>query len=242
MLTNGHPLLSADVVTREFLDEIECAETARRVIRLRDRWTQAPCPPDWGGFALGAASYINGADSQETYLAAAASTNLVLFEVFGDLYGALRDFLEYLLDEPVSYDERLALPGFHIFEFYGDKSANDRVAERAHFDMHFRHAVPGLKPDATLSFTLPLQQPCGGPGLVVWPFRSDEAVRRNLSGRDFAAQHRCGEVSYEVGRLILHDGLVLHAIGATGDPAPEGQRITLQGHGIRHKGRWTLYW
>jgi hypothetical protein len=41
---------------------------------------------------------------------------------------------------------------------------------------------------------------------------------------------------------VLHDGFLLHAIGAPTVAAPYGQRITLQGHGVRRQGRWTIYW
>jgi hypothetical protein len=239
VLTNGHPLLSAGVITRDFLEDTECAEMARRVVRLRDRWTKRQ---DGGFFTLGAASYLDGADSQDTYLAASAQTNSVLLDGFGDLYPALHGFLEYVLDEPVTFDERLALPGFHIFELYGRTIADNDVAKRAHFDLQFLRAVPNRTFEATMSFTLPLQQPSGGASLAVWSLRYEDVVQRNLSGQDFAVQHPCEQVSYQTGRMILHDGFVLHAIGAPGCSAPKGRRITLQGHGIRREGRWTIYW
>jgi hypothetical protein len=237
MLSQGHPLLSAGVVARDFLDPAECAETVRRVVTLRDRWTVRS---NSGIFTLGATTYIDGASSQDCYLAAASQTNSILSDAFGDLYDAVQAFLECVLAEPVSYDARLALPGFHIFLF--EHEADNRVAQRAHFDLQFRQAVPGLKPEATLSFTLPLEQPSGGAGMAVWPFRYEEAVRLSLSGSTFAAEHPCEHVSYQPGRMVLHDGLLLHAIGATYAASPTGRRITLQGHGIRSAGRWTIYW
>jgi hypothetical protein len=42
--------------------------------------------------------------------------------------------------------------------------------------------------------------------------------------------------------MVIHDGLILHAIGAAGDTCPIGRRITLQGHGIRFEKGSRLYW
>ncbi len=238
MLTSGHPL-PFTLGSRDFLGAAECAETLRRVNRLQDYWIKRN---DFSFFSLGAASYIDAAESRDTYLAAAAQTNPILSEVFDDLYGALRRFLGCVLDEPVAYDVGLALPGFHIFYFDGSEVDDDLVAGRAHFDLQFGCVFPELRPEATLSFTLPLGLPSGGAGLAVWPIRYEEALRCGLSVRDLAVQSRCERVPYATGRIVLHDGFLLHAIGASSDSAPDGQRITLQGHGVRRQGRWTIYW
>jgi hypothetical protein len=256
VLADGQPDLWARPVARDFLDASECAETLRRVDRLRECWTKRS---DSGFFTLGAASYLDAAKSREAYLALAAQRNPVLFNAFDDLYVGLLGFLEHVLDEPVTYDECLALPGFHIFESSGRRSesgrpsgspedveADNSAAKRAHFDIQFRHAIPDWTPDATLSFTLPLAQPTAGAGLAVWHFRYEEAVRQNLPGQRFAAQNPYQRLSYQTGRMILHDGFVLHAIlhGAsdTAGSARQGRRITLQGHAVRCQGRWTCYW
>jgi hypothetical protein len=225
--------------SRDFLDAAECAETLRRVNRLRDHWTMR------GGYSfctLGAAAYLDAAEARDIYLAAAAETNPILSDYFDDIYCSLRAFLQDALDQPVVYDGRLALPGFHIFQFDGSELTDDRLAERAHFDLQFLLAVPQWTPEATLSFTLPLGLPSGGGSLAVWPVRHEEILGYDLPARDIAAQSRCEIVDYEIGRMVLHDGFLLHAIGAPADSVPYGQRITLQGHGVRHEGRWTIYW
>jgi hypothetical protein len=255
VLTDDHPLSSAHLIARDLLDASECAETVRQVNRLRDHWTMRPD----GYFTLGAASYLDGAVSADVYLAMATQKNSVLSAGFNDLYGSLLGLLEHVLGEPATYGECLALPGFHIFEFdgkpsesvqsastCGSRSIHEGVAKRAHFDLQFDRAIPGWTPEATLSFTLPLAQPSGGSGLAVWPFRYEEAVRRNLPGQHFAAQNPYEQVSYEPGRIILHDGFLLHSIlyeiVHQCDSPQQGQRITLQGHGVRSDGSWTIYW
>jgi hypothetical protein len=255
---DARQVLATRLAMRDFLDASECAELVRRINDLRDRWTRRSA----AYFTLGTVSYLDAGESRDSYLAAAARTNPLLSNSFEDLYDGLRNFLEQLLDEPVGYGKELALPGFHIFEFYGGSSqspagqksqgpnpAEESAAERVHFDLQFRQVVPDWKPEATLSFTLPVAQPTGGAGLAVWPLDCDEAVRRNMSHaglRDFAAKSPYERVDYETGRILLHDGFLLHSIlhtvGDTTDSAPGGQRITLQGHGVRHNGRWTFFW
>jgi hypothetical protein len=255
--SDADPVLSGRFVIQDFLDTSECAETVRRIIHLRNHWTRR----SGGYFTLGAASYFDATESHDRYVTAAAQTNSLLSSAFRDLYSGLLGFLESVLDEPVGYGEHLALPGFHVFEFSGKpseasqpdsqehESADDSPAKRVHFDLQFRQAVPDWTPESTVSFTLPLEQPVGGAGLAVWPLDCAEVVRRNMSAADlvdYAAHNDYERISYETGRMILHDGLLLHsllhAFAAPGAPMSKGRRITLQGHGVRRNGRWTLFW
>ena len=108
--------------------------------------------------------------------------------------------------------------------------------------MQWMQAIPGHEPQATLSFTLPIEQPSGGACLAVWPARYGDAVRLGLAACDYAARHPWQRVVYERGRIVIHDGRILHAIGPPADPASHGYRITLQGHGVRMPTGWILYW
>lgn len=244
MLTKNDQFVSSRIAVRDFLNEPECIETVRRIFTLQDRWTARTQTGD--SFTLGASAYQDAVDSRDTYLAAAARTNPAMSEVFADLYSGLRGFLESLLVEPVAYDECLAMPGFHIFVYDGSTLANDNVGEnigeRAHFDIQFRDIFQRRTPDATLSFTLPLQQPSGGSGLAVWPLDYEDVVRDGMRARSWAAENPWTLVRYETGRIVLHDGLLLHALVRSPSHTPKGLRITLQGHGARHNGKWTLYW
>jgi hypothetical protein len=42
--------------------------------------------------------------------------------------------------------------------------------------------------------------------------------------------------------MVIHDGLLLHAIGRPLVSNPQGQRITFQGHGVQVPLGWLLYW
>jgi hypothetical protein len=228
------PLSQHDV-----LDPDDCALICDRVIALRNRWTERSS----GSFyTLGAASYLDATDQHDTYIAAAHVTNSLLQENFDTALEQTREFFEEFFGEPVFYDLRYALPGFHIFVLKGGDRSNDNVALRAHFDMQWMHAIPGHVPRGTLSFTLPIEQPSGGACMAVWPAHYKDALRLGFAARDYAARHPWQRVTYERGRIVIHDGYILHAIGPAADPAPRGYRITLQGHGVRMPTGWMLYW
>jgi len=228
------PLSQHDV-----LDPDDCAEIAGRVVALRNRWTARSL----GSFyTLGAASYLDATDDHDAYIAAARETNPVLQDNFAVTLEQVREFFEEFFGEPVFYDLHYALPGFHIFVLKGGDRSRDDVASRAHFDMQWMHAIPGHMPQGTLSFTVPIEQPSGGACLAVWPGRYQDAVRLGFAARDYAKRHPWQRLSYERGRIVVHDGYILHAIGPAADLAPRGYRITLQGHGVRMPQGWMLYW
>ena len=135
-----------------------------------------------------------------------------------------------------------ALPGFHVFILEGHEESEQDPALRAHFDLQWMQAIPGLDPTGTLSFTLPIEQPKGGASMAIWPARYQEAVRLNFSAGSYASTHRPQTLTYQCGRIVVHDGFVLHAIGNAPEPTPKGYRITLQGHGVRLPEGWMLYW
>jgi hypothetical protein len=228
------PLSQHDV-----LDPDDCAEIVGRVIALRNRWTARSL----GSFyTLGAASYLDATDDHDAYVTAARTTNPVLQDNFAVTLERVRNFFEEFFGDTVFYDPHYALPGFHIFILKGGDRSRDDVAARAHFDMQWMQAIPSHVPQGTLSFTLPVRQPSGGACLAVWPGRYKDAVRLGFGARDYAKRHPWQRVTYKPGRIVIHDGYILHAIGPAADPKPRGYRITLQGHGVRMPQGWMLYW
>jgi hypothetical protein len=223
-----HDLLAAD----------ECAAVAQRIEALRPHWQ----PRSQGSFfSLGTAAYLDAPGRREAYLVSARRTNPVLLGAFLELQNRVAHFLEELLDETVVIDTERAVPGFHIFLLDGTERGRDEPARRAHFDLQWRDAYPGSVPTGTLSFTLPIETPSGGASMAVWDMHYRDALRGANSG-EYATRHRPRQIAYTPGRLVLHDGLVLHAIGAAGEPRPRGRRITLQGHAARIGPCWRLYW
>ena len=233
------PAEKAPLSQHDLLTAAECASIARRVRALRSRWTQRS---SGGFFSLGAASYLDAAVDTATYLTAARASNPVLRERFGDVLQSMLAFFRDLLDEDVTLDEERAIPGFHVFVLRGEDRGDDDPAPRAHFDLQWQLAYPGARPDSTLSFTLAIETPIGGAGMAIWPLRFDDPTCFDMDVRLEALRRPPQVVSYAPGRLVLHDGLVLHAIGPVGTPRPTGMRITMQGHGVRLGGSWRLYW
>jgi hypothetical protein len=223
----------------ELISRRECAEIANRVHQLSSHWT----PRSAGGFySLGAASYLDAVRGLAPYLAAARATNALLMESFGGLYDQVVAFLRVLLDEDVSLDLDRAAPGFHVFVLRGKNRSPGNPAPRAHFDLQWRLAYPGVRPEGTLSFTLAVATPTGGAGMALWPLRLDDRQQCVREAMSRMLEQPPQTISYSPGRMVLHDGLILHAIGAAQTARATGFRITLQGHGIRLGGRWRLYW
>jgi hypothetical protein len=223
----------------DILDAEDCAEICARVLALRNRWTERS-PGRF--YTLGTAAYLDATDKRDAYLAAARETNPILQENFDAVLELVREFFEELLGDAAFYNPHLALPGFHIFTSQYTDLGKEDIAARAHFDMQWMEATPGHEPQATLSFTLPIEQPNSGACLAVWPFRYMDAVRLGYAACDYAAQNPWQRVAYEPGRIVVHDGYVLHAIGPRAGAAPNEYRITLQGHGVRMPAGWMLYW
>lgn len=227
-----------DFQEHDLLTLEECADVSQAVMAQRGAWQLRAKP---GFYTLGAASYLDASLLRDIYASSLAQTNVVLAGAFPQLYQSLQGFFGQLLGERCYYHDGFALPGFHIFAF--DGSEVEDVSGRAHFDLQFGPALEATLPQEVLSFTLPVAEPTGGSALDIWGLRHDEYVREGYSLRDWVEEHPPErQWSYTLGRMLVHDGLTLHAIGAPAVKAPTGERITLQGHAIKRPDGWLLYW
>jgi hypothetical protein len=134
------------------------------------------------------------------------------------------------------------MPGFHIFVHDGRDESRDNPAARAHYDLQWMHAMPGRIPPETLSFTLLIEAPSGGASMATWNPRYNDIGGLGCTPIEYALKHPPLTITYSRGLIVVHDGLTLHAIGCSSVAAPEGYRITLQGHGVRLPQGWLLYW
>jgi hypothetical protein len=221
------------------LEVTECREISERVRALEDYWIARA---EAGFFTLGAASYLDAAVSQSGYFEIAQSANPVLERSFASVHERIRAFFEELLGAAVFFDHRYALPGFHIFIMRGKDRDPEAVAASAHFDLQWMHLFPGYFPARTISFTLPIDEPPEGSSMEIWHARYSDAVRLGFSGREYARKSRSQMIPCRNGRIVVHDGLVLHAIGRAAAKNPKGLRVTLQGHGVLIPNGWMLYW
>ena len=105
------------------LDTDELDEVRFAVLEFEPYWVSRP-----GNFAtLGAASYLDAAQSHSTYVDLFRRHNSLLADRFSHLYEIVSRALARLLDSPVVIADDLALPGFHVF---GAISETSRPAKK----------------------------------------------------------------------------------------------------------------
>jgi hypothetical protein len=233
-------LIDDDAVVSQhnFLSPSQCALIRDRILALESRWIRRADT----FFTLGAASYLDAPNRLAAYLMSAAAHNPVLRSAFDDLYGLLNQFLGTLLGETVFFDETYTLPGFHIFLINGRDRGREDVAASAHYDLQWMSAIPEWRGTRTLSFTVPIDLPSGGGSMEIWHHRYGDAAKKNEPAARYASDHPSQRVPYALGRMVINDGLMLHAIGRSTIPDPVGRRITLQGHGVATPDGWLIYW
>jgi len=214
--------------TFDVADAHTCHRWASRVLGLREHWT--PRHPHYPFHTLGLAAYLDAVPRDRTSKAPSLYRsqglrrhyNELLRAHFADLLDTGRQALASRLGLATCYDEaRAALPGFHI---HLPHPAFSHEVASIHRDLQFRDVFPELRPSAAqvFTFTLPLSLPPGA-GIHFW-----------VDGqRHFHA--------YELGRMLVHDGLVTHQ-AVLHPQALDLPRIMWQGHGIVDGQQLILYW
>jgi hypothetical protein len=230
---------SLPVTQHRLFSAAECAGIRRRVLGLREHWVKRSAN---GFYSLAAAAYLDAPGHHEEYRKLAQETNPLLLENFADVYATVTAFFERLLLAPVRMTGEAAVPGFHIFEFGRCGPDGDPSWRRVHFDLQRLDAFPAGGYDATLSFTVAIEQPPDGAAMDVWPLRYADAVLINVPVTEWAETRPPHRMAYADGGITVHDGDILHAIGSRSAGEPGGRRLTLQGHGIFLDGAWILYW
>lgn len=227
----------------DLLTEQQCAEVRSVVHELRPHWVQRhPLLPF---YTLGAASYLDAPNGNGAiYYTRAMQYNSLLRERFHWLYDRLVVVLADELRAPVVYSNQFALPGFHVF--LATNLCEQPVAA-IHRDLHYRllhwDSPDEIDVTMTISFTLAIALPEAGGGLNVWDLRPwDLMYAPGHTLRELIRGSKKTYFPYQPGRLMLQRGDVFHQIAPTPKVQPEDERITLQGHGVRYRGLWHLYW
>ena len=222
------------------LDRSQCVRIRDSIYDLQSQWIRRDLYRPF--YTLAVASYMDAVGSSTHYMQRAQYTNPVLREHFGWLYERIACELEKYLNGPVVYEERFALPGFHIFQ-YSDSARNERAS--LHFDLQYQQLPWEFPLDAIypISFTLSISIPLTGAGLWTWNVDYSE-----ISGKPRSEFHRLlgsrekTYQSYVNGSIVVHSGHTLHEIAAMPQMHETEERITFQGHGLLHSGVWHLYW
>lgn len=237
----------------DFLSPNEAAQIASAVNASRNYWVKRN---NTGLYTLGAAAYLDlpteGTREQfsikdydpKRYSSGVRRFNPILRLSFSSMYDRLLEILTAALGRNCYFAPEKALPGFHIFEHH--PLLADPKLQVPHFDRQYE-CLAWPFPIETfsnehVSFTLPLKLPSTGGGLVLWSTQ----LRDILSNKRDMAKQIAREASkvyidYSVGEMLIHSGHKLHQIRPWKSNVGE-QRITMQGHGILHKGQWLIYW
>lgn len=223
------------------LTQEECARVLEQVEANRPAWEQRM--PGLPFYTLGAASYLD--TEARGYREKAAALNPLLERDFGWLYERLLQALGDHLQADVAFEPGAARPGFHVFLAH---EAFRRPLGTVHFDLQY--AGIEWSDDRQLDFTRPvsytlaIRLPAAGSGLHVWNVTKAECDAAGLTdleriGRETEPDH----VAYREGGMVCHSGTLLHRIAPAGAAMqPDDMRVTLQGHALRGRDRYWLYW
>ena len=226
------------------LDAAEVARVHADVHAARPVWTRRD--PVHPFFTLGAASYLDARKGQFAhYQSLARAGNPELAATFGWVHEKLRQAVSAVVRSEARFDDRLALPGFHVH-----LRDPEQVIPPAsiHFDLQFElidwSQIGVADGREQLSLTLAIALPAEGGGLMVWNINrmeieamTDEARRAHMSANRHASRH-----PYTPGHLAVHSGHQLHQMAPAHDPQPTDERITMQAHALPVDGQWVIYW
>lgn len=240
----------------------ECAQVRTSVQALREHWIQRH--PVFPFYTLGASNYFDLAYlDQPPYGHIASAVNPALRRELGWLYERLAQALSRHLQAPVVFAEPLALPGFHVFlahkafeqpraltyqAWMQHRDDPETLSNPIHCDTPHGLFDWGMPPDQIdfenpISITLAISLPSSGAGMVVWDLHRNDTL--NLSQDQLRHQLEAGSRhlhAYRLGHCAVHSGFQYHQIAPFHNVQPDDVRITLQGHGLRCRGQWRLFW
>jgi hypothetical protein len=219
----------------------ECESIRKRVHSLKQHWV-ARIDEKIPFYTLGAASYLDAEGKKESrYKGIAKRMNPILESHFSDLYARLSEVITHATSQKVEYDKLLALPGFHIFLF--SELFTQPLASK-HFDLQFKlidwARYQNIDFENPISFTLSITLPASGGGMYCWDLIYNPEVGRH--SREEEKEESKTFIEYFPGKLVLHEGFMLHQIAPVKEMNPTDERITLQGHGLICDGVMRLYW
>lgn len=205
--------------------DLDCEEICEKVFRNQDKWIDRDI-----FYTFGASSYI---DDNNEYNANLEKSNSVLFNCFSDLYKKLEIHFGATLNKEIAY------PGFHIFD---ERCHN--IDGSIHFDSSYLR-LPIYKKSFSnpQSFTILLKKPSTGAGLNVWDKIDLKRIPPSKREQYIKNIQKIGEptyMEYELGKMYVHSGEVLHQIANTGGLMGDS-RVTLQGHVIQDGDKKYLF-
>lgn len=230
---------------------------------LNDIWVQRY---EADSYTLGATLYedIKKPGGVSTYIHIARNINPILEKNFGWLYDIVIQKLSQEFDEQFKLTDKLGYPGFHIFghrpgKLNSELSVNVMQTPVAaiHYDRQYEDLssywrttfYSDIDYANPLSFTLSIELPKNGGGLSTWginDYEPDNDYVKFLKKLDYS-NHEYGYIGapdfvpYTIGKMFYFVGDMLHQISPAYKMDYTDRRITLQGHAIKCKNIWRVY-
>jgi hypothetical protein len=219
----------AALLSSHEVEEVLAAVDSVPADLVHTAWT-TPASVMW---TIGAPLYRNR-DRLEYYVSCARDQNRRLYVHFRQVHERIAQFFEERYGDPVVFAEELAVPGFHVFEYPGSGVFD---GGGWHFDQLYGQvpylAAHAADVSAAVNFTLPVLVPSGGTGMELCddePGAVDVGAGAHLS------------TPYLPGVMVFTEREYWHRIGPSTCREDRDRRVTLQGHGVRFRGRWILFW
>ena len=106
-------------------------------------------------------------------------------------------------------------------------------------ELHYQN----IEKNYTTSFTITIKLPSCGSGLNYWDITYAEYPNHSNKDPETAfPEEKRHYLPYEEGKIVIHNGLMLHQIAIPKDLKKDDVRITMQGHAIRCDGVWRIHW
>ncbi len=220
------------------LDKFECNQVIRMMYSMEKDWFYLGGDLLSLGFPLYQSKNIDS-----DYFSFAKKFNPILWQKFRGLYTLILNKLSEHLHQQVYFFYKMAIPGFHIFQFNEDK---EFPGGSLHFDLSFQKArlpsISNLDSD-NISFVLPLQLTSQPAGLEIWDFTYEEISKNKTLIPEVLQEYRKKTfIPYKIGKLNVITGLYWHRISPISFCYSGEQRITLQGHCTKINNRWIIFW
>jgi hypothetical protein len=240
---SADPRCLSDFAFEPILTPEEIERAHKQILADKSKWVHRSGPM----YTLGVPSYIEGAQNRQGYVKKAKDMNPEMMQKYGWLLEKVQDYFQKRSPNArVTFRDRAALPGFHIFE---SNSIFALPVASVHKDLQhqFLQTNKQEKLDLvnTLSFTLTIALPQTGGGLYMFEVDPAYDLYPPIVQLRKAKKKR---INYKAGWMVAHNGNDWHMIAPSADPKTRSERgkyrITLQGHGVYDikTMTWYLYW
>lgn len=242
----------------DFLSAEECNDIRNRIFSLKDYWidrSRAISPfEDVPFYSLGVASYIDCIRPSEShlYFENAKKTNKILRDNFQGLFTKMENVIRKEFSCDVAYIDDFALPGFQMY--LADWFFEDFTGPK-HCDFH-HHLLDwekyGISYDyqENMTFTASIKLPKSGAGVYMWDKTYEYDKNADLTYEEHRSLMYAVDLPdeereyfrYEPGKIFFHSGNRYHQVAEIYEMENDDERITFQGHAVKHNNTYYIFW